>query len=187
MMAPHGAFPCAAEGWLAIAVTDDTAWTRLCTLLDRADLARLDFEARRAREDELEAIIGQWTRGQDADAAMRGLQSRGIAAGVVRWPTGLRTDAHLLARGFWQEAERPFMGRHMLPSAPFRPLRGGPLPITRAAPTLGQENDAILGGLLGLDAERIAALTVDQIIGTEAIPAAARKPRSKPPQERISA
>ena len=187
MMAPHGAFPCAAEGWLAIAVTDDTAWRRLCTLLDRADLACLDLEARRAREDELEAIIRQWTRGQDADAAMRCLQSQGIAAGVVRWPTGLRTDAHLLARGFWQEAERPFMGRHMLPSAPFRPLRGGPLPITRAAPTLGQENDAILGGLLGLDAERIAALTAEQIIGTEAIPAAERKPRSTPPQERINA
>ena len=61
------------------------------------------------------------------------------------------------------------------------------MPITRAAPRLGQENAAILGGLLGLDAERIVALTAGQIIGTEAIPAAERKPRSKPPQERISA
>ncbi|WP_431305551.1 CoA transferase [Sediminicoccus sp. BL-A-41-H5] len=187
MLAPHGAFPCAAEGWLAIAVTDDAAWARLCGLMGRADLAALALDARRAREDELEAIIAGWTRGQDADAAMLALQGQGIAAGVVRWPTGLRSDPHLAARGFWQAAERPFLGRHKLPSAPFRPLGGAPLPITRAAPTLGQDNAAILGGLLRLDAARLAALEADGIIGTEAIPAAERKPRSKPAQERISA
>ena len=185
MMAPHGAFPCAAEGWIAIAIIDDAAWARLCALLGRADLAALDLAARRAGEDALEAAIAQWTRGQDADAAMLALQAAGVAAGVVRWPTDLRTDAHLAARGFWQEAERPFLGAHMLPSAPFRPLRGAPLPITRPAPTLGQENGAILGGLLGLSAARIAALAADQIIGTEAIPAAARKPRSAPPNESL--
>ena len=187
MMAPHGAFPCADKGWIAIAITDDGAWSRLCRLLGRGDLAVLELEARRAREDELEAVLAQWTRGQDADAAMLAMQALGIAAGVVRWPTGLRTDAHLAARGFWQEAERPFLGVHRLPSAPFRPLRGAPLPITRPAPTLGQENSAILGGLLGLDAARIAALAAEQIIGTEAVPAAERKPRSAPPKERLSA
>jgi hypothetical protein len=42
-------------------------------------------------------------------------------------------------------------------------------------------------GLAADFAKRIAALTADQIIGTEAIPAAERKPRSTPPQERINA
>lgn len=184
---PHGAFPCAAEGWLAIAVTDDAAWARLCDVLGRPGLAALNLAGRRDREAELEAILADWTRGRDADAAMAELQARHIAAGVVRWPTELRTDQHLAARGFWQAADRPFLGPHLLPSAAFRPLGGAPLPIIRAAPTLGQENTEILRGLLGLSAVEIAGLEADGIIGTEAIPATERKPRSVSQKERISA
>jgi crotonobetainyl-CoA:carnitine CoA-transferase CaiB-like acyl-CoA transferase len=39
---PTGAFPCVGEGWIAIAVTDDAAWARLATLLDRPDIPALD-------------------------------------------------------------------------------------------------------------------------------------------------
>lgn len=184
---PHGAFPCAGDGWIAVAVTGDAAWARLASLLGRDDLAGLDAAARRRREDELEALLAAWTRGRDADAAMAALQGVGVAAGAVRWPTELRRDPHLLARGFWQRAERAFLGPHDLPSAPFRPAGGAPLPIRRAAPTLGQENAAVLSELLGLGASEIAALEAAGIIGTNAIPVAARKPRSVATPERISA
>nr|WP_314070325.1 CoA transferase [uncultured Roseococcus sp.] len=177
---PHGAFPCENEGWVAIAVTDNGAWARLCSLLDRADLAGLDLAARRAREGELEALLSTWTRGRSADAAMDALQAKGIAAGVLRWPTELRQDTHLRARGFWQEVDRPFLGRHELPSAPIRLAGGPPLKIFRAAPTLGEENSAVLSELLGLSAAELAALEQDGIIGTDAVPVTARKPRSSP-------
>jgi crotonobetainyl-CoA:carnitine CoA-transferase CaiB-like acyl-CoA transferase len=186
---PHGAFPCAAEGWIAVAVTDDVAWARLARLLDRADLATLDAAARRAREDELEAILAAWTAERSADAAMAALQAIGIASGVVRWPTELRRDPHLLARRFWQSSERPYLGPHDLPSAPFRPQGGAPLPIRRAAPTLGQENATVLSELLDMTEAELASLAADGVIGSEAIPAEARKPRSAAaqPPERISA
>ena len=118
---------------------------------------------------------------------MATLQSINVAAGVVRWPTELRRDPHLLARGFWQTRERAFLGAHDLPSAPFRPAGGAPLPIRRAAPTLGQENAAVLSELLGLGVSEIAALEAEGIIGTDAIPVTARKPRSAAAPERISA
>ncbi len=184
---PHGAFPCAAEGWIAVAVTDDAAWRRLCARLGRPDLAALDAAARRAREEELEGLLAGWTRGRTAEEAMAALQGLRVAAGVVRWPTDLRHDAHLAARGFWQRAEREHLGRHTLPSAPFRPAGGAPLPIRRAAPTLGEENAAVLTELLGLGAAEIAALEAEGIIGTEAVPAAARKPRGSDVKEKISA
>ncbi len=177
---PHGAFPCTGNGWLAVAVTGDAEWARLAALLGRPELAGLDAASRRAREDELEALLAAWTRGQDADAAMAALQGIGVAAGVVRWPTELRRDPHLRARGFWQRAERAFLGPHDLPSAPVRPLGGAPLPIRQPAPTLGQENAAVLGGILGLSAAEIAALEAEGIIGASAVPAEARKPRSAP-------
>jgi crotonobetainyl-CoA:carnitine CoA-transferase CaiB-like acyl-CoA transferase len=184
---PHGAFPCAGDGWVAVAVTDDAAWGRLADLLGRADLAGLDAGARRGREDELEAILAAWTGGRDADAAMAALQGIGVAAGAVRWPTELRQDPHLRARDFWQRQERAFLGTHDLPSAPFRPAGGAPLPIRRAAPTLGQENAAVLSELLELSASEIAALEAEGIIGQDAIPVAGRKPRSTPAPERIVA
>lgn len=184
---PHGAFPCAAEGWIAVAVTDDAAWRRLCATLERPDLAALDATARRAREAELEGLLAAWTSRRTADEAMAALQGVQVAAGVVRWPTDLRRDAHLAARGFWQPAEREYLAPHTLPSAPFRPAGGPPLPIRRAAPTLGQENAAVLTELLGLGAAEIAALESEGVIGTEAIPAAERRQRGAPVDERVGA
>ena len=35
------------------------------------------------------------------------------------------------------------------------------------APTVGQHNDEVLGGLLGLTADELASLTADRLIGTK--------------------
>jgi len=163
---PHGCFRCAGDdAWLVIAVTGDDAWRALARLLGRDDLAALNTAERRAREDKLETIIGAWTMGQDADAAMLTLQDNGIAAGVARRPFDLLTDPHLVARGFWHEVERPFIGAHYQTSAAFRE-GNEPYPLRRAAPTLGQDNDAILGGRLGLDRNELNRLAELGIVGT---------------------
>ncbi len=163
---PHGCFRCAGEDdWLALAVTGDDAWRALAACIGRDDLAGLDTGQRRAREDELETIIAAWTREQDADAAMMLLQTAGIAAGVARRPFDLLHDPHLVARGFWQRSERPFMGAHHQSSAPFRE-GAGPYPLRRPAPTLGQDNEAILGGRLGLDRQALDRLARLEVTGT---------------------
>ena len=172
---PHGCFRCAGEdSWLAIAVTDDASWRALARRLGREDLAALDASGRRAREAELEAIIGGWIRTRDADAAMLALQASGIAAGVARRPFHLLTDPHLVARGFWHQVERPFIGTHYQTSPAFREGTE-PYPLRRAAPTLGQDNDAILGGRLGLDRDELDRLARLEVIGTVPKP---RRPQS---------
>ena len=160
---PHGCFRCmgADDSWIVIAVTDDTAWRALANRLGRADLAALTAPERRAREAELEAIVAAWTANQSADAAMASLQSDGIAASVARRPFDLLRDPHLVARGYWRQAERPFIGTHYQSSAAFRD-GPDPLPLRHTAPTLGQDNEAILAGL-GLDRaerDRLAALGI---------------------------
>ena len=166
LFVPHGAFRCAgADAWVAIAVTSDAAWRSLSGLLDRPDLAALTAAERRAREGELEALITAWTAGQAADTAMVRLQAAGVAAGTVRKPLTLTEDPHLKARGFWRHVHRPFIGWHYQSSAAFRE-GPDPYPLRRPAPTLGQDNEAILQGRLGLsqaEMERLAALGV---IGT---------------------
>jgi crotonobetainyl-CoA:carnitine CoA-transferase CaiB-like acyl-CoA transferase len=134
----------------------------------------LTSSERREQEAVLEAQIGNWTAAQDPDDAMATLQSRGIAAGVVRHPFELDRDPHLVARGFWHRKDRPFIGMHWHSSSAFRE---GPdaYPIRRVAPTLGQDNEAILCGRLGLSRDALDRLAATDVIGTIPKP---RRPQS---------
>lgn len=163
---PQGCFRCAGEdAWIAISITSDPMWQALCALLKRADLADMTALQRRQQQDRLESLIAEWTAAHHPDQAMITLQARGIAAGVVRTPLALVDDPHLMARGFWHRLDRPFIGLHWQSSAAFRE-GPAPYPIRRAAPTLGQDNEAILGGRLGLSGAEIARLAEADVIGT---------------------
>src|SRR5262249_22117483 len=65
-MAPHGVFRAAGDDrWLALAVEDDAAWARFAAAIGRPELARdprwATLAARKANEDDLEALVTAWT------------------------------------------------------------------------------------------------------------------------------
>lgn len=168
---PHGCFRCAGEdNWIIIAAIDGDMWQRLALLIGRPDWATdvslKSAEARRGIENVIERSINAWTLTRDADQAMSELQTVRVAAGVARLPIDLLKDRHLMSRGFLQEIERPFMGLHPQPSMPIRE-GGAPYAIRTAAPTLGQHNEEILSGLLGLSNAEIEKLVREGIIGTK--------------------
>jgi crotonobetainyl-CoA:carnitine CoA-transferase CaiB-like acyl-CoA transferase len=168
---PHGCFPCAgSDNWIVVAASSDVMWPKLARLLGRADWAtdaRLKTAAgRRAIESEIEAAITAWTAARDPESAMNELQAAGIAAGVARLPIELLQDPQLHARGFLQEIDRAFIGKHPQPSMPFRESEK-PFAVRSPPPTLGEHNREILGGLLGLSDSEIEQLARDGIIGTE--------------------
>ncbi len=168
---PHGCFRCAGEdNWIVMAASDDAMWPKLANLLGRndwADDAALQTAAgRRKIEGEIEAAITAWTSARAPDEAMTALQAAGIASGVARLPIDLLNDPQLHARGFIQEIDRAFIGKHPQPSLPFRE-GDKPLAIRSAPPTLGEHNREILAGLLGLSDLEIEQLARDGVIGTE--------------------
>jgi crotonobetainyl-CoA:carnitine CoA-transferase CaiB-like acyl-CoA transferase len=122
LFVPHGVFRCrGADAWVVIAITTDDAFRRLCKVIGRPDLSddpRLaTAEGRRADEDRIEHAITNWTETQAPDDAMAALQHAGIAAGVARGFNEMITaETHLLARGFWQEIDRPILGKHWQPT-----------------------------------------------------------------------
>ena len=170
---PQGVFACATEAFVLISVTDAPMWRALCGVIARPvwadDPTLADAIGRRGREAEIEAAIETWTRGRSADAAMAELQAAGVAAGVARSPFDLAADPHLVARDFWRMVDRPFTGPNIQSSLPFRES-GKPYPVRQAAPTLGQGNADILGGVLGLLADDLHRLEAAEIIGTAALP-----------------
>jgi crotonobetainyl-CoA:carnitine CoA-transferase CaiB-like acyl-CoA transferase len=181
--APHGCFPCDGhDAWVVIAVTDDAAWRALCRVIGRADFsadpALADVAGRRAAQDRLEAAIAVWTSGRSPDEAMEALQAAGVAAGAARGLAEMVLyEPHLLARGYWQEVERPHMEWLQQPSPVFRE-DGEPYPIRRPAPTLGQSSREVLTRILGLTATDLDRLEAAGVIGETPIPASQRRPRS---------
>jgi crotonobetainyl-CoA:carnitine CoA-transferase CaiB-like acyl-CoA transferase len=75
-------------------------------------------------------------------------------------------NPQLRSRGFFEPLDHPVTGTHELPSIPFRFASRSDRPwLQSPAPTLGQHNDEVLGGLLGLDAEARADLRARDVIG----------------------
>jgi crotonobetainyl-CoA:carnitine CoA-transferase CaiB-like acyl-CoA transferase len=175
---PHGVFPSAGtDKWVSIAVTDDIMWPALGRLIGLDDPALATAAGRRVKEDRIETAIAAWTSARAPDEAMAILQQAGVAAGAVRHPMELLDDPHLKARGFWQWIERAYVGRHPQPSPPYRD-EDSPIAVRTPAATLGQYNEEVLGGLLGLSKAELERLARDSVIGSEALPPNQRKARA---------
>ncbi len=168
--APNGAFRCAGDDrWVAITVTDDGEWRALCAVIGRPDLAADErfatFAARESHQDELEAVVSEWTAGLSAEDAMVRLQSAGIAAGPVMHGRDALESPQLRERGFWHRIEHRFTGTWDWPGSPFR------LPAQDDAPSLpppglGEHNEYVYREVLGVSAGEYAALLAAGDIGT---------------------
>jgi len=154
---PHGAFPCLDEGdvddrWVAIACWSDNEWARLATIIGVDDQSLERLEARGARVDEVEAALAAWTRERTRADVARLLQAEGIEAVPVEDLGDVAHDEQLAARDHFVALAHPFMGPGLYEHNGFR-LSGAPAGYDRAGPILGQDNDWVLGELLGLSAE----------------------------------
>ena len=164
-------YPCAGENrWVVITVYDDSQWIALCEAIDAPDLAA-DAElsnaaARRARQDEIDDRISQWTGRLDPDQIMRDLQQRGIPCGSVMNQADAYADPHIRSRGFFQESWQEDCGAHLYPG-PLYKLSETPLSIRRGPVMFGQDNEYVYRELLGYTAEEYAAFEDAGHIGTE--------------------
>ena len=155
-MSPHGLFRCKdVEGepgkmldmWVTVAVADDAEWARLCSAMGVAELAAdarfASLDARKANENELEAIVGAWTCLYSARAVTTNLQAIGIAAFPSSTHRDVFEDPNLNARGFFVDLTHPAHGRHRYPGIPWH-MENAASGVDRAAPMLGQHTDEVM-------------------------------------------
>jgi crotonobetainyl-CoA:carnitine CoA-transferase CaiB-like acyl-CoA transferase len=172
-MAPHGVYPCQGDDlWVAIAVGSDAEWHGLCHAIGRPELADdarfATLSGRWQNQRALDDILTAWTRGRDHYQAMHLLQRYGVPAGPVLTAGEVIVDAHLEARGFWDTVDHSEAGTYRQVSTPWK-LSKSPRRVTSPAPGLGEQNNYVLGELLGLSAQEIAALEAKGIIGTHPV------------------
>ncbi|HEY1268978.1 MAG TPA: CoA transferase [Candidatus Binatia bacterium] len=164
--APHGAFSCKGDDrWCAISVSSDDEWKALVKAMKTPAWAKkfATFEARKANEDELDRLIGEWTRGFEPRQLMETLQKAGVKAGVVNRMCDVYDDPQLKQRPQWVEIEHPEIGKMHYQRPPFLLTKTPPGPAKRD-PLLAEHNEYFYRELLGLSEEEYKKLVDDQVI-----------------------
>ena len=138
----HGAFACVDEGgigdrWVTVACWTDNELARL------HEIAGTDIEA--------------WTRTRTRLDVAETLRAAGIEAVPVQDFGDTYNDPQLAHRKHFEHHDHAFVGRAPYEHNGFR-LAACPVGYDRAGPTLGQDNDWVLGEVLGLDENEIQAL-----------------------------
>lgn len=167
--APHGVYRCRARGgdddrWIVIAVRSQAEWERFAGAIGNpawaTDPKFRTLYLRMRNREELDAQVARWTATVDAEAAMALLQAAGIAAGVALNGADLSTDPHLAERGFFAPVKLPDNSFTRLTGVPMR-LSATPGSVRTVAPEVGEDNDYILGELLGLGRAERAELIAE--------------------------
>jgi benzylsuccinate CoA-transferase BbsF subunit len=167
--APHGAYRCADEDgherWIAIAVADDTEWSALLRVLngESSDSRFRTKTDRIANASALDEFVNSLTRSRDAVQLVPDLQAAGVAAYQVQNCMDLHQDENLEAFDFWHWLEHKTMGPSSYEGLQHRMSRT-PGELRFAAPVLGQHNDEIFSGMLGLSAAEIEQLKKERVI-----------------------
>ena len=168
-MAPHGIYRCAGEDrWVAIAARNGDDWDAMRDVMGLEDLADDDalddVERRIERHDELDARIGAWTAARTPTEVMKALQDRGVPAAAVQRPEDrIEHDPNTEAWGLFPTVEHEEMGSIRVDGMAVR-LSETPATIEKGAPTLGQHNEEVFGGILGMRSQDVQALTEEGVI-----------------------
>jgi crotonobetainyl-CoA:carnitine CoA-transferase CaiB-like acyl-CoA transferase len=168
--APQGVYACDRSGtWVAISVATDAEWSRLRGALGDPGWARsavlATVEGRRAAPELLDRGLAEWFASRPRDDALAALRAAAVPAEAVVAAYDVDRDEQMCARRFWEAVDHPVVGTVAYPGWPMRmPACGDPW-YRRAAPQLGQHNDEVLGGELGLTREELDGLRAAGIIG----------------------
>ena len=160
LQAPFGDFGCI-DARVMVTVTEDSHWRPLAALLELAPA--WDRDARVAHRNRIDAALADWCSMRDASDAAQALQSAGVPAAPVLDLAQVAASPQLAARRMVADVAHPVYGVVPLINTPLATGDADRAPW-RLQPTLGQDGDEIVGGLLGRRDE-LAALRAEGVMG----------------------
>ena len=173
-MAPHGAYRCRGEEkWATIAVGSDREWEGLCGAMGRPELAAdpcfTDAASRWNNQDDLDAIVNDWTSGLEPRQVFDALQAAGVPSGPVLDDLDILEDPQMVDRGFYQTLDHEEVGT-LRYHGPGWSMSRTPNRLREAAPLLGEHNEYVYKELLGVSDEEYARLESEGHIGMDMMP-----------------
>ena len=167
-VAPSNVYP-TRDGLVLIAANQDTVFGRLCLAMGEPQLATdpryTTHQGRGAHQSELDDRVGRWTAilttGEVLEILAR--PETAVPSGLIYRAPDMLDDPHFKARAAIVTMQHPTLGELRMQNVAPR-LSATPGRVRTSAPELGQHNDEVYLKLLGLPADRYAALKAARII-----------------------
>jgi formyl-CoA transferase len=165
-MAPRNTYRTADGEWVAITAGTDELVRRALAVVGRPELAddprfRTNL-ARVAHADELDEVLGAWIGARACAEVVDAFTHAGVSLAAVDGPRRVARNPHFAARGDLTTVGTA--GGSITTAAPTPHYAPSPGRIGSLGGALGEANEEIYGGLLGLAADEIAALHRDGVI-----------------------
>jgi formyl-CoA transferase len=166
-VAPSNVYPTSDGLMLVIAANQDGVFRRLAEAMGRPELAAdpryATHSARGAHQQELDDLIAAWSRTLDADTLEAKMEAHAIPAGRIFRAPDMLADPHFQARQSIVTVMHKQFGELAMQNVAPR-LSETPGEVRHTGPELGEHNDDILRGILGLDATAIERLAAAKVI-----------------------
>ena len=121
-------------------------------------------EGVQANKEHVWQTVREFLQTRDQDEIWHKGQSMGFPWGAVRSMDEVTVCPHLDARGFFTEVDHPEHGRSFTYPGPAAIFNGSPWRISRRAPLVGEHNEEILCGYLGLSRQELALLAESGVV-----------------------
>ena len=156
---PHGHFPTGDGKFLSIACTTDKMFERLTQAMVRPDLWENfgDQQTRLAARVTVIDEVTQWTTSMSRDEVMAACVAAEVPSGPINSIADIFADPHFRARDDLLAVNVPGIGEVTVPGV-YPKLSATPGSVDSLGPELGNANEEVYGGQLGLSADDMAAL-----------------------------
>ena len=166
-IAPSNVYPTADGETILIGANQDSVFGRLCEAMGQSALADderyRDHAARGENQQALDELIATWSITISADVLLDRLEDHGVPAGrIYRVPEMLADPQYQARESIVDVAHKLFPNLKMQNVAPKLSATAGS--IRWPGPELGEHNDEVYSGLLGLSAERLEELVRGGIV-----------------------
>jgi len=163
---PYNVYP-TADGFIAIICVGEQHWKNLLDAMQRPDLRDdprfQNLKTRVAHMDVVDELVSGFTKQHNKLELFALLMKHRVPCAPVRTLKEVVNDPHLHQRGMLQWIEHPELGRIVVQSSPMRYDDTPQLPH-QPSRKLGEDNEGVLTGWLGLSRDDVAGLAQQGVI-----------------------
>jgi CoA:oxalate CoA-transferase len=164
--APFGAYN-AKDGYVVICTITDPQWQKVLQAIGREDLsgeARFATRENRTKNmDEVDSVVQGWCQEKTVEEAIAALKEFQVPCSPLPTFDQVANDPQLLSRDMIVEVDQPVSGKVKLIGSVYKMSRT-PGDRRKTVPAVGEHNQEIYCGLLGIDAQELQKLEEESVI-----------------------
>jgi crotonobetainyl-CoA:carnitine CoA-transferase CaiB-like acyl-CoA transferase len=166
-VAPSNVYACADGISVVIGANGNRVFARLCQAMAQPELAsqgRFDTDEKRgALQDELDRIISEWTARLPSASVLALMRQFAVPAGLIYRAPEMLADPHFAERSALIDVRDALLGTIKMQGV-FPRLSATPGEVRWSGPALGQHNEEIYRGLLGVSEAELEDLRQSKVI-----------------------